>query len=178
MRSVAQIENALKQILEEEAAQLARETGFIERERQLSGADFAQILIFGWLQEPELTLDGLSQLAQLREVSISSPGLSHRFTAEAAAFLHAILQRVANQHMRAEAVDIALLRRFWAVLVEDRTQIRLPAELVHLWQGCGGRGSMSPAQVKLHTRWDMLSGELMGPRLTAGRVPESRSPFK
>ena len=44
MRSVAQIENALKQILEEEAAQLARETGFIERERNLSGADFAQIL--------------------------------------------------------------------------------------------------------------------------------------
>ena len=37
---------------------------------------------------------------------------------------------------------------------------------------------MSPAQVKLHTRWDLLAGELMGPRLTDGRVPESRSPFK
>ena len=147
MRSVAQIENALKQILEEEAAQLARETGFIERERNLSGADFAQILIFGWLQEPELTLDGLSQLAQIREVSISSPGLSQRFTPEAAAFLQALLQRVASQQMRAEAVDIALLRRFSAVIVEDRTPIRLPAELAHLWQGCGGRGSMSPAQV-------------------------------
>src|SRR5436309_5925015 len=80
--------------------------------------------------------------------------------------------------MRAEAVDIALLRRFSAVIVEDRTPIRLPAELAHLWQGCGGRGTMSPAQVKPHTRWDWLAGELMGPRLTDGRVPESRSPFK
>src|SRR5437867_2199873 len=79
MSSVAQIEKALKQILEEQAPQLARETGFIERERQLRGADFAQILIFGWLQEPEMTLDGLSQLAQIREVSISAPGLSQRF---------------------------------------------------------------------------------------------------
>ncbi len=178
MSNVAQIESALKQILEEEAPQLARETGFIERERNLSGADFAQTLVFGWLQDPQITLDGLSQLAQIREVTISAPGLSKRFTPEAAAFLQAILQRVASQHLRAEAVDIPLLRRFSAVMVEDSTQILLPSELAHLWQGCGGSGSMSPAQVKLHTRWDLLSGELLGPRLTDGRVPDSRSPFK
>ena len=178
MSNLAQIESALKEILEEQAPQLARETGFIERERNLSGADFAQTLICGWLQEPQITLDGLSQLAQIREVTISAPGLSKRFTPEAAAFLEALLQRVASQHMRAEAVDIPLLRRFSAVIVEDSTQIRLPSELAHLWQGCGGRGSMSPAQVKLHTRWDLLCGELRGPRLTDGRVPDNRSPFK
>ena len=74
MSNLAQIESALKEILEEQAPQLARETGFIERERNLSGADFAQTLICGWLQEPQITLDGLSQLAQIREVTISAPG--------------------------------------------------------------------------------------------------------
>src|SRR5437868_14256316 len=89
MSNVAQIESALKQILEEEAPQLTQETGFIERERNLSGADFAQTLVFGWLQDPQITLDGLSQLAQIREVTMSASGLAAHFTTEAAAFLQA-----------------------------------------------------------------------------------------
>jgi hypothetical protein len=42
--SVSQQAEALKRILEEEAVRLAKETGFIERERVISGADFAQAL--------------------------------------------------------------------------------------------------------------------------------------
>jgi hypothetical protein len=39
--------------VEEEAVRLAKETGFIERERAFNGADFAQALILGWLQRPD-----------------------------------------------------------------------------------------------------------------------------
>jgi hypothetical protein len=61
---------------------LARETGWQQRELKLSGADFVQTLIFGWLQEPEISLDGLTQVAARREVSISSSRLNQRFTKE------------------------------------------------------------------------------------------------
>ena len=37
---------------------------------------------------------------------------------------------------------------------------------------------MSNSAVKMHVRWDALSGELQGPILTDGRVPDVRSPFK
>jgi len=47
MTSVTQWTETLRQILEEEANVLAKESGFIQRERVLSGADFAQTLIFG-----------------------------------------------------------------------------------------------------------------------------------
>ena len=74
MISVTQLTQTLRQILEEEANELAKETGFIQRERRISGADFAQTLIFGWLQDPQVTLDGMTQIAQRREVEITSSG--------------------------------------------------------------------------------------------------------
>ena len=55
MISVTPFAETLRQILEKEANELAKETGFIQRERTLTGADFAQTLIFGWLEEPEIT---------------------------------------------------------------------------------------------------------------------------
>ena len=53
MTSIPQLAESLQQILEKEARQLAKETGFIERERGFNGADFAQALILGWLQQPD-----------------------------------------------------------------------------------------------------------------------------
>jgi hypothetical protein len=32
---------------------LAQQTGFVQRRRQISGADFVQGLVFGWLHQPE-----------------------------------------------------------------------------------------------------------------------------
>jgi hypothetical protein len=43
----------LTEVLNERAKHLAVETGFIQRVRTFDGADFAQGLIFGWLQEPD-----------------------------------------------------------------------------------------------------------------------------
>ena len=75
MNSVTQVTESVRQILEEEANVLAIKSGFIQRERVLSGADFAQTLIFGWLAEPEITLGGLTQVAGRREVEITASGL-------------------------------------------------------------------------------------------------------
>src|SRR5258708_38549368 len=91
MISVTQLAETLRQILEEEANELAKETGFVQRERSISGADFAQTLIFGWLQEPEVTLGGMTQIAQRREVEITASGWCQRFTPEAVAFLERLL---------------------------------------------------------------------------------------
>src|SRR5207302_287163 len=129
MNTVPQFAETLQRILEEEAEQLAHEVGFIQRERVLSGADFVQTLILSWLQEPEITLDGLTQVLQRREVSISASGLSQRFTPEAAALLQRVLERVSAQQMQVEPVEIALLKQFSAVILEDSTSITLPPEL-------------------------------------------------
>src|SRR6266478_894257 len=112
MNSVTQCAQTVQRILAEEVEQLAREVGFIQRLRVLSGADFVQSLILGWLQEPEIALDGLTQVLERREVSISASGLSQRFTPEAATLLQRVLERLCAEQMEVEPVDIALLKQF------------------------------------------------------------------
>jgi hypothetical protein len=173
MSSIAYRADSLRRILEEEATHLARESGFVQRERNLSGADFAQTLIFGWWQVPQETLDGLSQVAQRREVSISASGLCQRFTQEAATFLQRLLQRLTQVHLQVEPAHLPLLSRFAAVVVEDCSSISLPDELETCFRGAGAQR----AGLKLWVRWDVLGGHLQGPLLTEAREPESRSPF-
>ncbi len=177
MTSIPQQAEALRRILEEEARQLARETGFIKRERAFNGADFAQALILGWLQRPDERLEGFTQILQRREVSVTASGLSQRFTKKAAIFMQRLLERLAAVHMQVEAVDVPLLRRFSAVRVEDSSVVLLPPELAVLWRGCGGSAGMSEAAIKLFVRWDVLRGKLEGPRLVDGRHSDNQSPF-
>lgn len=177
MTSVPQQSEVLQQILEEEAMRLAKETGFIQRERKFNGADFAQALILGWLQQPEERVEGFVQILERREVSMTASGLCQRFTQEAALFMQRLLERLAEVRMQAEAVDVPLLRRFQRVIVEDSSSVMLPAELAEIWRGCGGSQGTSEAAVKLFVRWDVLGGQLEGPRLVDGRHSDNRSPF-
>ena len=177
MTSIAEQAEALQRILEEEAVRLAKETGFIERERAFNGADFAQALILGWLQRADERLEGFTQILERRQVSITASGLSQRFTEEAATFMQQVLERLAEVQMQAEAVDVPLLRRFSAVVVEDSSVVLLPAIWAAIWRGCGGSPEMSGAAIKLFVRWEVLAGKLEGPRLVDGRHSDNKSPF-
>jgi hypothetical protein len=174
MSSVTQMSEQLSSILGDRACHLARETGFIKRERAFNGADFAQSLLFGWLQCPELTMDGLSQVLGRRQVRISAAGLSQRFSKEAATFMERVLCELTAVQMRAEAdVEVGLLNRFAAVFLEDTSSIVLPSELTSVWGGCGSGTS----SVKLAVRWEVKSGQLQGPSLMHGRRHDQNSPF-
>ena len=94
MPSVSQSAEILQHILEVEAVRLARETRFIQRERAFNGADFAQALILGWLQRPDERLEGIAQILERREVTITASGVCQRFTKEAAAFLQRLMERL------------------------------------------------------------------------------------
>jgi hypothetical protein len=177
MSSVTHFAETVQRIVEGEAEQLAREVGFIQRERVLSGADFVQSLILGWLQEPEITLDGLTQVLERREVSISASGLSQRFTPEAATLVQRVLERLSAEQMQVEPVEIALLKQFSAVILEDSSSITLPPKLAEVWRGCGGSAGASKAAIKLFVRWDVLRGELHGPGLEQGRRNDKRGPL-
>jgi Transposase DDE domain len=177
MSSVSHIVQTLEEVLNERANSLAKETGFIQRVRTFTGADFAQTMIFGWLQEPDVTLDGLTQILRRRKVEISAPGLSQRFTLQSAQFMERILQEVTQRQLHAQAVDIGLLRHFSAVYVEDSSSIVLPEQLAQVWRGCGGSQGTSPSALKLFARWDVLNGQLDGPVLTDGRHSDRRSPL-
>jgi hypothetical protein len=182
MTSVTQCEAMLNHVLNERANALARETGFVKRERKLTGARFVQVLAVGHLHQPAATLDQLTQDAQVCGVQISASGLHQRCTEQAASFLQAVLAELVEQVVTVQAAPVALFKRFEQVILEDASTIVLPAALAELWQGCGG-GSANTTEhtasaLKLHVRLDLKAGQLIGPYLSAGRVHELHGPLR
>jgi len=83
--------------------------------------------------------------------------ISQRFTPNSAKMFYQIMQRLAEVQLESEKVDIPLLKRFSAVIVEDSSYIPLPDELVELWQGSRYKKEMGKAGVKAFAQWNVIS---------------------
>jgi hypothetical protein len=175
--SVTQVMEQYQSILEEEIHDIAYITGAVRRKGKLDVVTLAQMMIFGFWQDPDLRLSGLAQIGGRREVHVTESAISQRFTPECAMMFLKIMQQLAEVRLVSEKVDIPLLNQFSAVIVEDSTSITLPAEVAEVWRGCGEEGSTSSAAVKAFVRWDVSNGELIGPQLTNGRMNDHKSPF-
>jgi hypothetical protein len=57
MPTLAQIATAMQEVLTKVAETVARSTTFVQRQSKLSGAPVCQTLVFGWLANPEATLE-------------------------------------------------------------------------------------------------------------------------
>ena len=156
------------------AAELAgRKSGLVQRKRKLTGDKLAQILVFGWLNHPQATLEELSQTASTLGVKVSPQAIDQRFCPAAAAFLERVLQAAVGEVVSAASPAIAVFQRFKGVLVQDSSVVMLPPELKELWPGCGGRQGGESA-LKLQVRLDLKGGGLEGPALTPGRWHDQR----
>jgi hypothetical protein len=174
MTTRAQLAASLQTLFTTTADDLARRSGFVERTSKLTGALFAQALVFGWLANPDASLPQLAAAAALAGVSITPQGLDQRCTSAAASFLESLLSAAVAVLVQADTVAIPLLARFTAVELLDASTIVLPDALGLWWPGCGGSSpTNTSASVKIHIRFDLAHGTLRGPLLTDGRTHES-----
>lgn len=93
MTTVAEVSACLQRVFSTVADQLARRSGWVQRESKLTGAVFAQALVFGWLANPQAALPELTQAAAEAGVSISPQGLDQRCTEAGAIFLEQLVGR-------------------------------------------------------------------------------------
>ena len=172
-----QLENALRQVLEHDANTLARETGFVQRQRKLTGSTFAQMMVFGAASNPCPTYTDWTQAAARAGTTLTPQGIDQRFTPEAAHLLYALLQRLVACVVTTCTPEVApLLQRFAGVFIKDSTVISLPKALATLWQGAGGSTGASAA-VKLQVRWNFSTGQLEGPTLQPARCHDRTTPY-
>ncbi len=172
---IAQVSRAMHRLLTDVADELAREAEFVKREVKVTGSNFAQTLVLGWLSNPEATLAELSQTAAAVGLEITAQGLAQRFTKEACDFMRAELEAAVNQVIGAAAVTIPILQRFRGVYLTDSSIISLPGALADEWSGCGNGQGEGDAAIKLELRVDMVSGEMEGPFLTNGRTNDRKA---
>jgi len=140
-------------------------------------------LSLGWLQNPQAGPSALARFAGTLGLSLKKQTIDAHFTQQTADWLLALLQQAVRYVVCGSSVSLPLLRRFRAVLVEDGSQITLPAALQERWPGCGGTATdnaqaKTKAGIKLTVRWDLLAGSLDGPYVQAGKAHESRSPLR
>ena len=143
MTIITRISQAMQHVLTHSATEAARKTGFTQRQVKVTGANFCQTLVFGWLQEPEATLESLCQTGVTVGLEITPQGLDQRFTKAASDCLYQVLQAALTETLQSKAVAIPVLQRFNGVYIEDSSSITLPEELAPVWSGCGGSGSAS-----------------------------------
>jgi hypothetical protein len=161
----------MQALLTTRADELASETGFIQRRRQVSGANFVQTTTFSFLANPASTRHEVRQAAASAGLMVSTPGLDKRFTARAAYFLDRVLAEAVQQVVAVLPQSHSLLARFAGVYVSDSTSIALPPALAGVFAGCNGP---SDAAVKLAVQWELGGGGLRL-FLSDGRLHDQRT---
>ena len=174
MSSIAQVSEAMQRILTTHAQQIERETGFVQRSSaQLDGASFAQMAVFGWMDQPEASYSQLRHVAASLDVPVSAQAVEQRFSPASAALLRALLAAAVGEVIGSEGTVPELLGRFRGVYVQDGTIISLPPALKQEWAGCGGSTpEAGQSSLRVQVRLDLAHGGMAGPWLAAGRAAE------
>lgn len=172
MTTLTALAETLQALLTTKADELARSSGFVQRERKVRGSNFAQALVFTALADSQAPESRLQATAALVGLKVSRQGLDKRFDARAAEFLRQLLAAAVAQAVTTP-VAIPLLQRFTAVFVFDSSIVALVDGLADRYRG-GRSGTTTGAQaaVKLTVGADLCSGTLLGPELSDGRAAD------
>ena len=178
MTTLAQVADSIQSTLGPTAERSARETGFVQRQSKLSGAQWVQTLVFGWQANPDASLGQLIQTAATLGVGITEQGLDARFTPAGARCLEQVLQAALTHVIAADPVSLPLLQRFTAVYLLDSTQVQLPGALAARWPGNGAYRvpAERSAALKVQVGLEFRTGQLQGPFLQPGRAGDRSSP--
>jgi hypothetical protein len=174
MTTIPQVGQSMQVILQETAHQMGRTSGCVQRQSKFGGAELAQTLVFGWLANPQASLEELAQTAGALGITISAQGLDQRLGKRAAGCLQQVLRQAAQQLVQAEKVPLSVWEHFTGVYVQDSTTLNLPAALAKLWPGYGGGHTPGEgaAALKVQVQWELQGGQLSALELRAGRAAD------
>lgn len=154
---ISELSTVLQELLIKDAQEIGRSSGFIKRQRKLSGATFAQTVIGGWQANPRASLEELSQSAVAVGVRISPQGLQERLNSpEAVQFLQQLLERSMSYVIVSEGGVGKLIQQFKGIYIQDSSKIHLPASLSAIWSGNGEK----QASLKIQTCLNYQQGQL------------------
>jgi Transposase DDE domain len=158
---VNELHSALHSLFNDSAEHLAKQTGFTQRVRKLSGPVFAKTLVFCLLKNPQSTLDDFADFA-LKNLKVDAKPQSFdgRFNEQAALFLQTLFAESFALCFSARPAVLPLLRRFNGVFVRDASSVRLPTCLADVLPGRKGRGKDPAAALKLVLEMEVTTGQL------------------
>ena len=151
------------------ADQVARAEGFVERVSKLTGALFLQTLVLGFLEQPDASLNDLTNTSQDLGVPLTKQGLQSRIE-NAVGFLTEMFQQAVTLFRNELPLDLKVLQQFTAIFLTDSSTVALPDVLKDEFPGCGGDGP--DAALKIQLTFEFLRGLIAAIRFQAGRTPD------
>lgn len=175
MSILLQVPDKMQTILQTVPDEAAVNTGFMRRKRKLTGSALTQILVFGWLENPEASYQQLAETATLIGITVSRQALEQRLTLEAAKMLRITLETTLTEALgiTSDPQVLPLLQQFTGVYVQDSTWVSLPDELHEISKGQPKKNHPHKAALKLHLRFDVLTGGFQHFQLTDGMTADS-----
>ena len=175
MSILQQVPDKMQTILQTVPDEAAIHTGLVKRRRKLTGSALTQILVFGWLENPEASYQQLTETAATLGIEVRRQALEQRLTPETTEMLKLTLDAAITEMLevasRRESLD--LLQQFSGVYVQDSTWIRLPDELHETWKGPPKKNHSRKAALKLHLCFDVLTGGFQDFQLTDGMTADA-----
>jgi hypothetical protein len=177
MQTITRISKVLQSLFGSQADQLARETGLVQREVKVTGSNFAQTLVFGFLDNPKMSYRQMSQAGALSGLKITAQGLEQKFSAASAHFMQQLLEQALKPLIESSTGnEVGLLQRFSRIHIQDGSVIGLPDECVEVWQGVRPKEKKGCSALKLHVEMEYTSGQV-AVGLAHGREHDQKSPF-
>jgi hypothetical protein len=168
--SVAELQAALHDLFTDTARQHAKDSGFCQRERDLTGPVFAQALVFSLLHKPESSLEDFASFAsQHLDVFVTSDAFKARFNESSACFLRDLFLDAFNRCFNSpRPALLPVLRRFNGVYLRDATVISLPDCLAGPFPGRTSRDGKPCAAIKLVLEVEVSTGQFTDASLLGG----------
>ena len=175
MSILQQVSNKMQTILETVPDEVAAHIGFVKRNRKLTGSALTQILVFGWLENPEASYQQLTETATTLGLQVSRQALEQRLTLETTKMLKLTLDAAVTEMLEVAGhrEALPLLQQFSGVYVQDSTWITLPDELHETWKGQPKKNHPHKTALKLHLCFDVLTGSFQDFNLTDGMTADS-----
>lgn len=142
MTTVAELSSSLQKLMTTTAERIAKATGFIQRQREVTGAGFAQAVVFGNLAAGEATRKEVHASAIRAGLQVSVQGLDQRFNEAGVRFMRALLEEALTAMVSSEE-SRGMLPQFNGVYLTDCTRLT--------WTGLG---------MKAAVRLELQQGEL------------------
>jgi hypothetical protein len=168
-RECSERRGEIQKLLRDYAEEANEWAHFSQRKGGLSAAGFVQIVVLGWLQAGQASLNQLVQVGEELGYAISETGLHQRMDGEGVLLLASVLQLALKGLQQECPLALSLLQGFSSICVTDSTQIALPAALAEHFAGNQGNGML-----KLQVVWDYLNGNLLALETQAGKTPDQK----
>ena len=175
MSILRQVPEKMQTILQSVPDEAAVSAGLVKRKRKLTGSALTQILVLGWLENPEASYQDLTETAASLGIQVSRQALEQRLTPETTEMLKLTLKAALTEMLEVANPRqvVPLLEAFSGVFVQDSTYIRLPDELHETWKGPPKKNHPQKAGLKLHLCFDVLTGGFQHFHLTDAMTADS-----